>query len=221
MQIFDWPFIWLEGWWDDHRGDRAPDVLDPVDGQVTTAMSSSERRSPCEDGEFGHEAGWVKVKSCHNLCGETILLPYISSDLFELQGVTRQLTISSHLKTPLSLISTICCFGVCTGQNSEWQGWKEAGRLLCASVTQYNTISRSQTLIRSDIDKMKMRDHKRDSKGFRIWQWVVRWMVWVPNGTGLTPQKPLIFGEKMLRLLQFFWGKNSSPIFSKLVRARA
>ena len=41
-----------------------------------------------------------------------------------------------------------------------------------------------------------------------------------PNGTGLTPQKPLIFGEKMLRLLEFFGGKNSSPIFSKLVRAR-
>ena len=25
----------------------------------------------------------------------------------------------------------------------------------------------------------------------------------------------------MLRFLEFFWGKNSSPIFSKLVRARA
>jgi len=40
-----------------------------------------------------------------------------------------------------------------------------------------------------------------------------------PNETGLTLQKSLIFGEKMLRLLEFFGGKNSSPIFSKLVRA--
>ena len=45
-------------------------------------------------------------------------------------------------------------------------------------------------------------------------------MVGGPNGPGLTPQKTLIFGEKMLRLLEFFGGKNSSPIFSKLVRAR-
>ena len=30
-----------------------------------------------------------------------------------------------------------------------------------------------------------------------------------------------IFGERMHRLLEFFWGKNSSPIFSELVRARA
>ena len=43
--------------------------------------------------------------------------------------------------------------------------------------------------------------------------WVVRWMVGGPNGPGLTPQKPLIFGEKMLRLLEIFLGKNSSPIF--------
>ena len=53
-----------------------------------------------------------------------------------------------------------------------------------------------------------------------FFSWVVRWMVGGPNGTGLTPQKPQIFGEKMLRLLEFFGGKNSSPIFSKLVRAR-
>ena len=47
-------------------------------------------------------------------------------------------------------------------------------------------------------------------------------MVGGPNGPGLTPQKTLFFGEKMLtRLLEFFWGKNSSPVFSKLVRARA
>ena len=29
------------------------------------------------------------------------------------------------------------------------------------------------------------------------------------------------FGEKMLRLFEVFMGKNSSPIFSTLVRARA
>jgi len=46
-------------------------------------------------------------------------------------------------------------------------------------------------------------------------------MVGGPNGPGLTPQKTLIFGEKMLRLFEFFWEKNSSPIFSTLVRARA
>ena len=46
-------------------------------------------------------------------------------------------------------------------------------------------------------------------------------MVGGPNGPGLTPQKALIFEEKMLRLFEFFWEKNSSPIFSKLVRARA
>ena len=45
-------------------------------------------------------------------------------------------------------------------------------------------------------------------------------MVGGPNGTRLTPQKTHIFGEKMLRLSEFFGGKNSSPIFSKLVRAR-
>ena len=46
-------------------------------------------------------------------------------------------------------------------------------------------------------------------------------MVGGPNGPGLTPQKALIFEEKMLRLFEFFGGKNSSPIFSTLVRARA
>ena len=46
-------------------------------------------------------------------------------------------------------------------------------------------------------------------------------MVGGPNGTGLTQQKSVIYGEKMLRFLEFFWGKNSSPIFSKPVRARA
>ena len=46
-------------------------------------------------------------------------------------------------------------------------------------------------------------------------------MVGGPNGPGLTPQKTSNFGKKMLRLLEIFWGKNSSPIFSELVRARA
>ena len=35
------------------------------------------------------------------------------------------------------------------------------------------------------------------------------------------PPKTQFFKEKMLRLLEYFWGKNSSPIFSRLVRARA
>ena len=34
-------------------------------------------------------------------------------------------------------------------------------------------------------------------------------------------KKTLIFGEKKLRLLEVFLGKNSSPIFSKPVRVRA
>ena len=46
-------------------------------------------------------------------------------------------------------------------------------------------------------------------------------MVGGPNGPGLTPQKPLFLAEKMLRLLEIFLRKNSSPIFSELVRARA
>ena len=46
-------------------------------------------------------------------------------------------------------------------------------------------------------------------------------MVGGPNGPGLTPQKTSNFWRKKLRLLEFFWEKNSSPIFSKLVRARA
>ena len=54
-----------------------------------------------------------------------------------------------------------------------------------------------------------------------FFSWVVRWMVGGPNGPGLTPQKALIFEEKMLRLFEVFLGKNSSPIFSTLVRARA
>ena len=43
----------------------------------------------------------------------------------------------------------------------------------------------------------------------------------VPTVQVWPPQKSLIFGEKMLRLLEFFWEKNSSPIFSTMVRARA
>ena len=46
-------------------------------------------------------------------------------------------------------------------------------------------------------------------------------MVGGPNGPGLTPQKTSNFWRKKLRLLEFFGEKNSSPIFSKLVRARA
>ena len=48
-----------------------------------------------------------------------------------------------------------------------------------------------------------------------------RWMVGGPDGPGLTPQKTSNFWRKKLRLLEFFGGKNSSPILSKLVRARA
>ena len=42
---------------------------------------------------------------------------------------------------------------------------------------------------------------------------------WLEQGTEqvLPHKKPQIFGEKMLRLLEFFGGRNSSPIFSKLV----
>ena len=46
-------------------------------------------------------------------------------------------------------------------------------------------------------------------------------MVGGPNGPGLTPQKALTFEEKRLRFFEVFLGKNSSPIFSTLVRARA
>ena len=46
-------------------------------------------------------------------------------------------------------------------------------------------------------------------------------MIGLSNGPGLTPQKPLFFGEKILRLLEIFWVKNSRPFFSKLVRVRA
>ena len=34
------------------------------------------------------------------------------------------------------------------------------------------------------------------------------------------PQKTSNFLRKKLRVMKFFWGQNSSPIFSKLVRAR-
>ena len=50
--------------------------------------------------------------------------------------------------------------------------------------------------------------------------WLDGWLE-VPTEQDLLHKKPQIFGEKMLRLLEFFGGKNSSPIFSKLVRARA
>ena len=43
---------------------------------------------------------------------------------------------------------------------------------------------------------------------------------WRSQRNRFDPTKNLIFGEKMLRLLEFFGGKNSSLIFSKLVRAR-
>ena len=46
-------------------------------------------------------------------------------------------------------------------------------------------------------------------------------MIGLSNGPGLTPKKPLFFVEKMLRLLDIFWVKNSRPFFSKLVRVRA
>ena len=36
----------------------------------------------------------------------------------------------------------------------------------------------------------------------------------------LPHKKPQFFGEKIPRLLELFGGKNLSPIFSKLVRAR-
>ena len=46
-------------------------------------------------------------------------------------------------------------------------------------------------------------------------------MVGGQNGPYVTPQKnPLFFIEKMLRLLEIFLVKNSSPFFSKLVRVR-
>ena len=49
--------------------------------------------------------------------------------------------------------------------------------------------------------------------------WLDGWLE-VPTEQVWPHKKPQIFGEKMLRLLEFFGGKNSSPIFSKLVRAR-
>ena len=45
-------------------------------------------------------------------------------------------------------------------------------------------------------------------------------MVGGQNGPGVTPQKTSIFHRKMLRLLEIFLVKNSSPCFSKLVRVR-
>ena len=46
-------------------------------------------------------------------------------------------------------------------------------------------------------------------------------MIGLSNGPGLTPKKPLFFVEKMLRLLDIFWIKNSRSFFSKLIRVRA
>ena len=43
--------------------------------------------------------------------------------------------------------------------------------------------------------------------------WGAKWMTGGPNGPGLTPQKPLILAEKMLRLLEIFLRKNSSPFY--------
>ena len=45
-------------------------------------------------------------------------------------------------------------------------------------------------------------------------------MVGGQNGPGVTPQKTSFFIEKMLRLLEIFMVKNSSPFYSKLVRVR-
>ena len=45
--------------------------------------------------------------------------------------------------------------------------------------------------------------------------WLDGWLE-VPTEQVWPHKKPLIFGEKMLRLLEFFGGKNSSPIFSEL-----
>ena len=44
---------------------------------------------------------------------------------------------------------------------------------------------------------------------------------WRSQWSRSDPQKAMIFEEKMLRLFEVFLGKNSSPIFSTLVRARA
>ena len=46
-------------------------------------------------------------------------------------------------------------------------------------------------------------------------------MIGLSNGPGLTPKKPLVLGEKILRVLEIFLLKNSSPIFCELVIARA
>ena len=46
-------------------------------------------------------------------------------------------------------------------------------------------------------------------------------MVGGPNGPGLTPQKTSNFWRKNAQTLEFFCGKNSSPIYSEVVRARA
>ena len=40
-------------------------------------------------------------------------------------------------------------------------------------------------------------------------------MIGLSNGPGFTPQKPQFFEEKMLRLLEIFFLKNSSPFFLK------
>ena len=46
-------------------------------------------------------------------------------------------------------------------------------------------------------------------------------MIELSISPGLTPKKPILIGEKMLRIQEIFWVKNSSPFFSKLVRVRA
>ena len=50
--------------------------------------------------------------------------------------------------------------------------------------------------------------------------WLDGWLE-VPMEQVWPHKKSLIFGEKMVRFLEFFGEKNSSPVFSKPVRARA
>ena len=45
-------------------------------------------------------------------------------------------------------------------------------------------------------------------------------MIGLSNGPGFTPKKPQFFKEKMLRLLDIFFLKNSSPFFLKPWRVR-
>ena len=51
--------------------------------------------------------------------------------------------------------------------------------------------------------------------------WGAKWMVIGPNGPGLTPQKPIFIAEKMLRILEIFLGKYSSPFSSTLERVKS